>query len=522
MRLSTSASRIALSAAGLALSSLGPIARVAAPALVLAALVVAPAIAQNSEDDDEDADDANDDDAEFDGGDDGDSDDGAGGGDDFGDDAGDDTGDDAGGDAGDDDGPGGNDDGPGDDDAGGGALGRSDGDDDSGRNDDDDDDDFGDDDSDDLGEQAFENLVGLSPDEYMLDGDGYPSRSREILALDLDADGLAVARDLGFQLAERKTLAGLNITMDRLRLPDGQDMLGAVDRLSRSVPAAPFDYNHIFILPEGETSDGPAAMSLRPIGLVGSGAGVRIGVIDTLPDRKHPALAKQKLVVKDFAKKGSRDTAHATAVTSILAGHDPESGYSGLVPGASVFAANIFTVDRDGQPITDAATMIEALDWLVGQNVDVINMSIAGPQSALLEEVIQRLQKRGTTVVAAVGNDGPAAPPLFPAAFKDVIGVTATDLDGNVYRRAGRGDHVDYSAPGVGLKAAVSGGRYGVVTGTSFATPVVAALVGLAKATEGASTTLAGEVNTRDLGAPGRDRIYGQGLVVIPMGKSAR
>lgn len=505
MRLARSVSRFALSAAGLALSGIAPVVRVIAPVIVVTSLggmLAAPALAQVSDDDEEE--DTDDGGSEFDG-DDG----GAGGGDDA-----------AGGDDPGDDGPGGDDDGAGGDDGAGAVAGTSDDDDETGRNDDDDDGPY--DDDDDVGEQAFENLVGLSPDEYMLDGDGYPSRSREILALDLDADGLAVARDLGFRLVERKTLAGLDITMDRLTLPDGQDMLGAVDRLSRSVPAAPFDYNHIFILPEGETSDGPAAMSLRPIGLAGSGAGVRIGVIDTLPDRKHPALARQKLTVKDFAKGGSRDTAHATAVTSILVGHDPGSDYSGLIPGASVFAANIFTVDRSGQPITDAATMIEALDWLASQNVSVINMSIAGPQSALLEDIIRRLQRRGKTIVAAVGNDGPAAPPLFPAAFKDVVGVTATDLDGNVYRRAGRGDHVDYSAPGVGLKAAVSGGRYGVVTGTSFATPVVAALVALGKSADNASATTAGGVSTRDLGAPGRDRVFGQGLVLIPAGKSGR
>lgn len=388
-----------------------------------------------------------------------------------------------------------------------------------------DDDDFGDDADDafdgddefDPGEQAIDDLLDLQPGEYSFDDSGDLSRPREILALDLDKDELAIAQDLGFRLIERTNLSSLGSTLDRLAPPTGIDLPAALDGLSRSLPAAPFDYNHIFVLPEGIRMGEPVArpQSLNPLGQASTGQNVRIGVIDTLPDQTHPALQGRKLQVRDFAGKGGRDRVHATGVVSIISGYDAKANYSGLLPAASVWAANVFDIDGKGMPFTDAARMVKALDWLAAQNVSVVNMSIAGPESAMLRAVIERLQGKGVVVVAAVGNDGPAAPALYPAAFTGVVGVTATDLEGNVYRRAGRGNHVDFSAPGVGLKAATGGGQYGSVTGTSFATPVVAAMIALRAGNAPASSFDLGKIPVRDLGAVGRDGTFGAGLIVL-------
>jgi minor extracellular protease Epr len=401
----------------------------------------------------------------------------------------------------------------GDDDAGGaGGFGGGDDDDDFG---DDDDDAFDGDDEYDLGEQAIDDLLGLQPGEYSFDDSGDLSRPQELLALDLDDDEMAIARDLGFRLIERTRLSSLGATLDRLAPPSGIDLPAALDGLSRSLPAAPFDYNHIFVLPEGIVDAAARPQSLNPLGRASTGQNVRIGVIDTLPDQTHPALQGRRLQVRDFAGKGGRDRVHATSVVSIIAGLDTRASYSGLLPAASVWAANVFDIDGKGMPSTDAARMVKALDWLAAQNVSVVNMSIAGPESAMLRAVIERLQGKGVVVVAAVGNDGPAAPAMFPAAFDGVVGVTATDLAGNVYRRAGRGEHVDFSAPGVGLRAAIDGAGYGNVTGTSFATPVVAAMIALRASSSPASRFDARSIPVRDLGASGRDRTFGAGLVVL-------
>ncbi|MCB1757317.1 MAG: S8 family serine peptidase, partial [Gammaproteobacteria bacterium] len=296
------------------------------------------------------------------------------------------------------------------------------------------------------------------------------------------------------------------------------DALDALDALEDALPAA-FDYNHIYDLPEGERpSDGknPSPTDVE-LGATGTGRGIRLGVIDTLPNPDHVSLKNQAITIRDFADKGQRDRSHATAVVSILVGEDPAADYSGLIPGAQIYAANIFSLDKSGRPQTNAFAMIRALDWLAGENVGVINLSIAGPPSDALETVLQRLAERGHQVVAAVGNDGPAAPPLYPAAYQSVTGVTAVDLNNRPYRRANRGAHVDYAAPGVRLRAAQSDGHYDAFTGTSFATPVVSALFALQAKTASDARNAATKPAPKylDLGEPGRDTIFGYGLIQL-------
>lgn len=436
------------------------------------------------------------------------------GGDDFGDDdASDDDLDE--GEAGDD-GAAGDDDG--DDQVGAGAGG-----DDNDEDDDDDDDRNGfDDDDDEDGdeieedERMFEAVTGIDPDDFDFDDDGFPARTNEILAFDLGTDDLAIARDLGFVQIERRELASLGGSIVRLRVPKEFSLPRAVDALEGALPASPFDYNHIFIMPEGraDTEAGP----ITPIGQPRSGSGIRLGIIDTLVDQSHPSLRGQSITVRDFAQSGGRDTTHATAVVSILAGSDTGADYSGLVPGATIYAANVFTIGDTGLPATDSLAMITALDWLSGQDVGVISISIAGPDSAVVSEAVSRVQARGQVVVAAVGNDGPAAPPLYPASYDGVVGVTAIDLDRRVYRRAGRGTHVDFSAPGVRVRVANAAGGYATMSGTSFATPIVSALVALriAKRMPEAGSELARLTRSVvDLGDPGKDDVYGNGMLVI-------
>ena len=128
--------------------------------------------------------------------------------------------------------------------------------------------------------------------------------------------------------------------------------------------------------------------------------------------------------------------------------------------------------------------------------------------------MLSRLHQRGHIIVAAVGNDGPAAPPLFPSAYDGVIGVTAIDFNERPYRRAGRGEHVDLAAPGVKVRAAETvHSDYGSFTGTSFATPVAAALIALDVPVRQPGALEDVMPPTRDLGSPGRDDVFGNGLV---------
>ena len=105
-------------------------------------------------------------------------------------------------------------------------------------------------------------------------------------------------------------------------------------------------------------------------------------------------------------------------------------------------------------------------------------------------------------MVAAVGNDGPAAPPQFPASYPGVIAVTGVDAGDRALREAGRALHLDYAAPGADLVAALPGKGYVAVRGTSFAAPLVTARI----AATGSPAGLVREA------VPGKGRV-GQGIV---------
>jgi subtilisin family serine protease len=147
----------------------------------------------------------------------------------------------------------------------------------------------------------------------------------------------------------------------------------------------------------------------------------------------------------------------------------------------------------------------------------VINVSLVGPPNLLLAAAVKALVARGHLVVAPVGNDGPAAPPLYPAAYPGVVAVTGVDRMRRVLPEAGRGTHVDFAAPGADLSAAGLDRDLVTVRGTSFAAPIAAGLLARRLsapdpvAAAGALTALGQEAV--DLGSPGPDPVFGRGLV---------
>jgi minor extracellular protease Epr len=186
-----------------------------------------------------------------------------------------------------------------------------------------------------------------------------------------------------------------------------------------------------------------------------------------------------------------------------------------MLPGAQLYVASVFYEDRRGGSLSEARDLVRALDWLMERHVPVINMSLSGPPNEVLRAAIGRAVAAGHLIVAAVGNAGPASPPLYPAAYEGVIAVTAVDGGQHVFRRASRGAHVELAAVGVNILAAAPGGL-ATYSGTSFASPYVAALAALEYRTLDAqkapSVKESLRSNALDLGPPGRDDVYGFGL----------
>jgi subtilisin family serine protease len=246
---------------------------------------------------------------------------------------------------------------------------------------------------------------------------------------------------------------------------------------------------------------------------------VKIGVIDTGFDLRHPAFKNQKITQKAFlpAGKATASIWHGTGVLALLAGR-PDSGTPGLAPEAAYHAASIFYADEGGDPVTDTVSFMKALDWMSDSGVKLVNMSFSGPRDDLVQRKIEALSARGLVFTAAAGNEGPAAEPVYPAAYPQVIAVTAVTKDMRNYPFANRGAQIDLAAPGVDIWTAWPDAREGYRSGTSFAAPFVTGVLAVypPDVLRSSKEALLERVAVTDLGPPGRDSIYGRGLLQAP------
>ncbi len=243
--------------------------------------------------------------------------------------------------------------------------------------------------------------------------------------------------------------------------------------MTKQMPLTPFVPNHRFVIFGGAAGDAPQG----DVPAQGACSGdqcfgpqlvhwssslnectrdVKIGIIDTSYDTTHPAFRSLKASHGIFlnGEQPSPLDWHGTAVLSELAGH-PDSGTPGLIPHAHFFLAAAFRTDESGNASTDTVRLLSALEWMEALGVQYVNMSFTGPRDDLIEAAIRRMSKKGVVFIAAAGNHGPNAPPSYPAAYPDVIAVTAINRKGESYRSANRGSYIDVAAPGVDIPAAL-------------------------------------------------------------------
>ncbi len=161
--------------------------------------------------------------------------------------------------------------------------------------------------------------------------------------------------------------------------------------------------------------------------------------------------------------------------------------------------------------------ILKGLDWSVEQQARVINMSFAGPADPAMTRALLAASRKGAILVAAAGNAGAKSPPLYPAADPNVIAVTATGTEDAVFPRANQGRYVTVAAPGIDVVAPATAGGYQVSSGTSLSAAEVSGVIALllqrrpALKADAVRTILT--ATARDLGNPGRDDVYGAGLV---------
>jgi len=258
-------------------------------------------------------------------------------------------------------------------------------------------------------------------------------------------------------------------------------------------------------------------LHLDDVHKIARGAAIKVAVIDSGADLNHAEL--QGVVVSSFdALEGEappQPHAHGTAMAAAILA---QARLQGVAPAARLLAARAFA--GTAGPASASGTtfhILTSLDWAVGQGARVVNLSFAGPQDRLLSRSLAGAKARGVIAVAAAGNGGARAAPLYPGADASVIAVTATDADDKPFAQANRGDYVALAAPGVDVLAAEPAGRYAFSSGTSIAAAHVSGLVALVLEKrpdldpDGVRKLLA--ESAIDLGVKGKDPVFGAGRI---------
>lgn len=350
----------------------------------------------------------------------------------------------------------------------------------------------------------LETLVRTNRNTIEFDEARNPAVRGVLIVTGADPATLDLAERAGFMLLGRETIEGLDLDYIRLGVPEGQSLATAIRRVRKLLPQAEISADHLYF------ASGKNALTAGGALAAGSaGAAPAMGLIDGGVAR-HPVF-NGAIEQRGFAKGAPAPSAHGTAVASLIAG---SGAIRGAAPGRPLLVADIYGNDPAGG---NATAIARALGWMAVRTVPVVTMSLVGPANPLLARAVGAAQSKGIVIVAAVGNDGPAAPPAYPASYPGVIAVTGVDARNRALIEAGRSLHLDYAAPGADMFAATANGRTVKVRGTSFAAPFVAGRLSAHYPAPSAARRPAAlqrlTAEARDLGKKGPDKLYGNGLV---------
>jgi len=319
-----------------------------------------------------------------------------------------------------------------------------------------------------LRRERLRTLVRQNRQILDVDDAGNPVRRDVVIGIGLSPAAIEKAKAAGFTIRRSDTIEGLDLVTTTLAPPKGKPARKAIDMLQAGDPQGSYTLDHVYeparapLLPmKGEAAAGG-----------GNGGGPRIGLIDGGVG-SHPAFANASVQQRGFAG-DARPSGHGTAVASLIVGN--AGAFRGAAPSASLMVADVY----GGSPANGSAeAIVRAMGWLAQGGAKVVNISLVGPPNSLLAAGVRALQRRGVIVVAAVGNDGPAAPPQYPASYPAVVAVTGVDARGKALIEAGKPLHLDFAAPGADMVGAVPGGKWEKLRGTSFAAPFVTARIAL-------------------------------------------
>ena len=274
------------------------------------------------------------------------------------------------------------------------------------------------------------------------------------------------------------------LTMRVWRVPNGRSVPNVERELAGETGLMSVQPNYIYqVLDDAAAPATPGLYALNKMHVVpaldvGGAEPVKVALIDTAIDKSHPDLAG--VVVERFDAIGAgapRSLAHGTAMAGAIAGHGQVRG---VAPSVKLLSARAFDSDGAGGALGNSATIMKAIDWAVHAGAQVVNMSFAGPRDPALHDIIAAAVRKGAVMIGAMGNSGPASPPLYPAADDNVIAITAIDADDKPYGMANVGPYVAAAAPGVDVLLPAPNGGYSLETGTSVSAALASGVAALA------------------------------------------
>ena len=328
-----------------------------------------------------------------------------------------------------------------------------------------------------------------------------------------------LARRHGLARLQSQNFPLIGATIGLFRITDRRSAQTVSRELATeaSIRSVQLNFRHFLQEQEAALTEGdPAQYALAKLRLpqahtVARGANVTVAVIDSGVDVKHPELANA--FADSFDALGSKEGphVHGTGIAGAIVSH---ARLMGSAPAARILAIRAFAAAPNGGEST-SYVILKALDYAAAHGAQIVNMSFAGPNDALIERGISAAVAKGIVMVAAAGNAGAKSPPLYPAANRSVIAVSATDSQDRLFAASNRGGHIAVSAPGVDIFLPAPDEKYQMTSGTSFSAAYVSGLAALLL--ERNPALKPDEVRAilmktaRDLGAPGRDDLFGAG-----------
>jgi hypothetical protein len=337
-----------------------------------------------------------------------------------------------------------------------------------------------------------------------------------------DAQADELARRHGLVRLQSQNFPLIGGTIGLFRVTDRRPVETARGELATEAGVRSAQPNFRYVLQEQKqeqkaaTEGDPAQYALAKLRLpeahtLAHGANVIVAVIDSGIDVRHPELAGA--IAASYDALGSKEGphVHGTGIAGAIVAH---ARLMGSAPAAKILAIRAFGVAANGAE-SSSFVILKGLDYAVSHGAQIINMSFAGPKDALIERGIAAVAAKGIVMVAAAGNAGAKSPPLYPAANENVIAVSATDDQDRLFSASNRGSYVAVAAPGVDIFLPAPDDKYQMTSGTSFSAAYVSGIAALAlehnPALKPDDIRAILTRTARDLGAPGRDDLFGAG-----------